>query len=130
MLVTKGSNEAAVRRGYSKLVKLEKYHPSVKVVVLTDEPYVYPDLQNIVCPKSYKSPLGTLPSSTPRTYSADRSPLLAQARPSTRLARSTTSATTSRSESTTGSFTCRSFATFSPHPATDTRGPQGRGIRH
>lgn len=58
VLVTKGSNEAAVRRGYNKLIKLEKYHPSVKVVVLTDEPYVYPDLQNIVCPKSYKSPLG------------------------------------------------------------------------
>ncbi|KDE09694.1 hypothetical protein MVLG_00097 [Microbotryum lychnidis-dioicae p1A1 Lamole] len=58
VLVTKGSNEAAVRRGYNKLIKLEKYHPAVKVVVLTDEPYVYPDLQNIVCPKSYKSPLG------------------------------------------------------------------------
>ncbi|GAA5832241.1 hypothetical protein JCM11251_004290 [Rhodosporidiobolus azoricus] len=58
VLVTKGSNENAVRRGYNKLIKLEKYHPSVKVVVLTDEPYVYPDLQNIVCPKSYKSPLG------------------------------------------------------------------------
>ena len=58
VLVTKGSNEAAVRRGYNKLLKLEKYHPSVKVVVLTDEPYVYPDLQNVVCPKSYKSPLG------------------------------------------------------------------------
>ncbi|KAK4057614.1 hypothetical protein OIO90_001261 [Microbotryomycetes sp. JL221] len=58
VLVTKGSNESAVRRGYNKLIKLEKYHPAVKVVVLTDEPYVYPDLQNIVCPKSYKSPLG------------------------------------------------------------------------
>ncbi|KAI5478547.1 egghead protein (zeste-white 4 protein), glycosyltransferase family 2 protein [Pseudohyphozyma bogoriensis] len=58
VLVTKGSNESAVRRGYNKLLKLEKYHPAVKVVVLTDEPYVYPDLQNIVCPKSYKSPLG------------------------------------------------------------------------
>jgi hypothetical protein len=58
VLVTKGSNETAVRRGYNKLLKLENYHPSVKVVVLTDEPYVYPDLQNIVCPKSYKSPLG------------------------------------------------------------------------
>lgn len=30
----------------------------VKVIVLTDEPYVYPDLQNIVCPKAYVSPLG------------------------------------------------------------------------
>lgn len=58
VLVTKGSNETAVRRGYNKLIGLEKYHPAVKVVVLTDEPYVYPDLQNIVCPKSYKSPLG------------------------------------------------------------------------
>ncbi|KAA1096238.1 hypothetical protein PGT21_009736 [Puccinia graminis f. sp. tritici] len=58
LLVTKGSNESAVRRGYNKLVLLEKYHPAVKVIVLTDEPYVYPDLQNIVCPKSYVSPLG------------------------------------------------------------------------
>ncbi|KAH9457125.1 hypothetical protein MJO28_011336 [Puccinia striiformis f. sp. tritici] len=58
LLVTKGSNENAVRRGYNKLVLLEKYHPAVKVIVLTDEPYVYPDLQNIVCPKSYNSPLG------------------------------------------------------------------------
>lgn len=61
VVVTKGSNEAAVRRGYNKLILLEKYHPSVKVVVLTDEPFVYPDLQNIVCPKSYKSPLGSFP---------------------------------------------------------------------
>lgn len=33
VLVTKGSNESAVRRGYNKLVKLEKYHPAVKTVV-------------------------------------------------------------------------------------------------
>jgi hypothetical protein len=58
VLVTKGSNEAAVRRGYNKLIKLEKYHPAIKTIVLTDEPYVYPDLQNIVCPKDYVSPLG------------------------------------------------------------------------
>ncbi|KAK9899185.1 glycosyltransferase family 2 protein [Cystobasidium minutum MCA 4210] len=58
VLVTKGSNESAVRRGYNKLVKLEKYHPAIKTIVLTDEPYVYPDLQNIVCPKDYVSPLG------------------------------------------------------------------------
>ncbi|KAH9810839.1 glycosyl transferase family group 2-domain-containing protein [Melampsora americana] len=58
LLVTKGSNENAVRRGYNKLLLLEKYHPAVKVIVLTDEPYVYPDLQNIVCPKAYVSPLG------------------------------------------------------------------------
>jgi len=58
LLVTKGSNESAVRRGYNKLLPLEKYHPALKVIVLTDEPYVYPDLKNIVCPKNYKSPLG------------------------------------------------------------------------
>jgi hypothetical protein len=37
---------------------LEKYHPAIRTIVLTDEPYVYPDLQNVVCPKAYKSPLG------------------------------------------------------------------------
>ncbi|KEI41382.1 glycosyltransferase family 2 protein [Mixia osmundae IAM 14324] len=58
LLVTKGSNEGAVRRGYNKLIKLEKYHPAVKVILLSDEPYSYPDLQNVVCPKAYKSPLG------------------------------------------------------------------------
>lgn len=40
LLVTKGSNEGAVRRGYNKLLEVEKYHPAVKVIVLTDEPYV------------------------------------------------------------------------------------------
>lgn len=40
LLVTKGSNEGAVRRGYNKLLECEKYHPAVKVIVLTDEPYV------------------------------------------------------------------------------------------
>ncbi|KZT52981.1 glycosyltransferase family 2 protein [Calocera cornea HHB12733] len=58
VLVTKGSNETAVRRGFDTLVKLEKLHPSVKVYVLTDEPYAYPDISNIVCPKAYKSPQG------------------------------------------------------------------------
>lgn len=40
LLVTKGSNEGAVRRGYNYLLKLERYHPAVKVIVLTDEPCV------------------------------------------------------------------------------------------
>jgi hypothetical protein len=30
LLVTKGSNENAVRRGYNKLLLLEKYHPAGK----------------------------------------------------------------------------------------------------
>ncbi|PWN32422.1 uncharacterized protein FA14DRAFT_161866 [Meira miltonrushii] len=56
--VTRGSNPEATRRAHSKLKKLEQYHPAVRVCVLTDEPYVYPDLDNIVCPKSYVSPKG------------------------------------------------------------------------
>ncbi|KAI5476089.1 egghead protein (zeste-white 4 protein), glycosyltransferase family 2 protein [Pseudohyphozyma bogoriensis] len=58
VLVTEGSNKSAVRRGHNKLLKPKKYHPAVKDVVLTKEPYIYPNLQNIVCPESYKSPLG------------------------------------------------------------------------
>lgn len=56
--VTRGSNPEATRRAHAKLKKLEQYHPAVRVCVLTDEPYVYPDLDNIVCPKSYVSPKG------------------------------------------------------------------------
>lgn len=56
--VTRGSNEEATRRAHAKLKKLEKYHPAVRVMVLTDEPYAYPDLDNLVCPKAYESPLG------------------------------------------------------------------------
>ncbi|KAI9137422.1 glycosyl transferase family group 2-domain-containing protein [Paraphysoderma sedebokerense] len=58
VIVTKGSNPDAVRRGYNTMLPLEKLHPSVKVVVLTDEPYAYPDLNNIVCPTDYKSEKG------------------------------------------------------------------------
>ncbi|KAI9137418.1 family 2 glycosyltransferase [Paraphysoderma sedebokerense] len=58
VIVTKGSNPEAVRRGYTSMLPLEQLHPSVKVVVLTDEPYSYPDLYNIVCPKDYKSDKG------------------------------------------------------------------------
>ena len=57
-VVTKGSNESAVRRGYETLSKLVDLHPSVQLVVLTDEPHAYPDLNNVVCPKSFKSALG------------------------------------------------------------------------
>ncbi|KAJ3339008.1 hypothetical protein HDU91_001082 [Kappamyces sp. JEL0680] len=37
---------------------LNAYHPSVEVVVLTDEPYVYPDLNHVMTPSSFKSPKG------------------------------------------------------------------------
>jgi hypothetical protein len=56
--VTRGSNEDATRRAHTKLKLLEKYHPAVRVIVLTDEPYAYPDLDNMMTPKNYKSPLG------------------------------------------------------------------------
>ncbi|KAI9137421.1 glycosyl transferase family group 2-domain-containing protein [Paraphysoderma sedebokerense] len=58
VIVTKGSNPDAVRRGYNNMLPLEQLHPAVKVVVLTDEPYAYPDLNNIVCPADYKSEKG------------------------------------------------------------------------
>ncbi|KAJ3005170.1 hypothetical protein HKX48_000838 [Thoreauomyces humboldtii] len=58
VIVTQGSNEEAVRRGYNRMKPLERLHPSVRVVVLTDAPYAYPDLDNVVCPTDYKSPMG------------------------------------------------------------------------
>ncbi|TPX53694.1 hypothetical protein PhCBS80983_g06229 [Powellomyces hirtus] len=58
LIVTQGSNEEAVRRGYNRMKPLERLHPSVRVVVLTDAPYSYPDLDNVVCPADYKSPKG------------------------------------------------------------------------
>ncbi|EPQ30870.1 uncharacterized protein PFL1_01767 [Pseudozyma flocculosa PF-1] len=54
--VTRGTNEDATRRCHLELRKLEKYHPAVEVIVLTDEPNAYPDLNNIVTPKAYVSP--------------------------------------------------------------------------
>ncbi|KAN0065299.1 hypothetical protein ACQY0O_001134 [Thecaphora frezii] len=54
--VTRGTNEEATRRCHLELRKLEKYHPAVEVIVLTDEPNAYPDLNNIVTPKAYVSP--------------------------------------------------------------------------
>ena len=56
--VTRGSNPETTRRAHSQLKQLEKYHPAVRVVVLTDEPYAYPDLDNIVTPKNYNSATG------------------------------------------------------------------------
>ncbi|TKY88452.1 hypothetical protein EX895_002804 [Sporisorium graminicola] len=56
--VTRGSNPETTRRAHLHLKKLEKYHPAVRSIVLTDEPYYYPDLDNVMTPKSYKSPLG------------------------------------------------------------------------
>ncbi|SAM81576.1 related to beta 1,4-mannosyltransferase (egghead protein) [Ustilago bromivora] len=56
--VTRGSNPETTRRAHLHLKKLEKYHPAVRAIVLTDEPYYYPDLDNVMTPKAYKSPLG------------------------------------------------------------------------
>ena len=53
--VTKGSNEEAVRRSYNSMLHLTKLHPSVKLFVLSDEPYTISGVNNIVCPKDYKS---------------------------------------------------------------------------
>ncbi|KAI9140058.1 acyltransferase family-domain-containing protein [Paraphysoderma sedebokerense] len=58
VIVTKGCNHDAVRRRYSSMLPLEKLHPVVKVVVLTNEPFSYPDLNNVVCPSNYQSDKG------------------------------------------------------------------------
>ncbi|RKO85615.1 glycosyl transferase family group 2-domain-containing protein [Blyttiomyces helicus] len=58
VIVSQGSNEMAVRRSYDRMKLLTDLHPAVKVVVLTDEPYVFEGLPNMVCPKDYTSPLG------------------------------------------------------------------------
>jgi hypothetical protein len=56
--VTKGCNDEAVRRAYNSLVHLNGLHPSIEVVILSDEPYHYPDLNNVVCPEKFQSANG------------------------------------------------------------------------
>ncbi|KAJ3069660.1 hypothetical protein HK102_006861 [Quaeritorhiza haematococci] len=56
--VTKGSNDEAVRFSYSQMKDFEKLHPAIKVVILSDEPYAFPDLRNVVVPKEYRTDEG------------------------------------------------------------------------
>ncbi|KAJ3085073.1 hypothetical protein HK102_000348 [Quaeritorhiza haematococci] len=58
LTVTKGTNEEAVRHSYAQMKDFEKLHPAIRVVVLSDEPYAFPDLGNVVVPKDYKTDEG------------------------------------------------------------------------
>ena len=58
VVVTKGSNEEAVREGYTGMEHLQHLHKSIELVVLTDEPFSYPDLNNVVCPTEFEPPNG------------------------------------------------------------------------
>ena len=55
VIVTRGSNKEAVYRSYHSMLHLEDVHPSVRVHVLTDEPYNYPDINCWSCPKGFTS---------------------------------------------------------------------------
>ncbi|KAJ3080112.1 hypothetical protein HK102_003295 [Quaeritorhiza haematococci] len=58
LTVTKGSNDEAVRYSYSQMKDFEKLHPAIRVVILSDEPYAFPDLRNVVVPKEYRTDEG------------------------------------------------------------------------
>lgn len=54
-IITRGSNKEAVYRSYNAMLHLEQVHPSVRVHVVTDEPYYYPDINCWSCPKSFST---------------------------------------------------------------------------
>ncbi|PWN51399.1 hypothetical protein IE53DRAFT_51821 [Violaceomyces palustris] len=56
--VTKGTNPETTTRCHLSLKELEKYHSAVKAIVLTDEPHRFSNLESIMTPESYRSPLG------------------------------------------------------------------------
>ncbi|KAJ3084272.1 hypothetical protein HK102_000719 [Quaeritorhiza haematococci] len=58
LTVTKGTNQEAVRHSYNQMKPFERLHPSIKVLVLSDEPWTFPDLQNVVVPKAYTTDEG------------------------------------------------------------------------
>ncbi|KAJ3067322.1 hypothetical protein HDU98_009497 [Podochytrium sp. JEL0797] len=53
--VTKGDNREAVYRAWQAHKHLENFHPSVRVHVLTDEPYFFEGINCYTCPKNFNS---------------------------------------------------------------------------
>ncbi|KAJ3230858.1 hypothetical protein HDU81_004176 [Chytriomyces hyalinus] len=51
--VTKGDNREAVYRAWQAHKHLEAFHPSVRVHVLTDEPYFFEGINCYTCPKNF-----------------------------------------------------------------------------
>ncbi|RKP01185.1 hypothetical protein CXG81DRAFT_5632, partial [Caulochytrium protostelioides] len=55
LTVTKGDNRDAVYRTWNAHKHLERLHPSVRVHVLTDEPYFFENINCYTCPKSFET---------------------------------------------------------------------------
>lgn len=55
LTVTKGDNREAVYRSWNAHKHLERLHPSVRVHVLTDEPYFFENINCYTCPKNFKT---------------------------------------------------------------------------
>jgi hypothetical protein len=55
LTVTKGANKEAVYRAWNAHKHLEGLHPSIRVHVLTDEPYFFENINCYTCPKSFHS---------------------------------------------------------------------------
>lgn len=53
LTVTKGDNREAVYRSWNAHKHLERLHPSVRVHVLTDEPYFFENINCYTCPKNF-----------------------------------------------------------------------------
>ncbi|KAJ3029942.1 UNVERIFIED_CONTAM: hypothetical protein HDU68_010628 [Siphonaria sp. JEL0065] len=53
--VTKGDNREAVYRAWQAHKHLENFHPSIRVHVLTDEPYFFEGINCYTCPKNFQT---------------------------------------------------------------------------
>ncbi|KAJ3122192.1 hypothetical protein HK098_003070 [Nowakowskiella sp. JEL0407] len=53
LTVTRGNNREAVYRSWNAHRHLERIHPSVRVHVLTDEPYFFENINCYTCPKTF-----------------------------------------------------------------------------
>ncbi|KAI8803936.1 glycosyl transferase family group 2-domain-containing protein [Cladochytrium replicatum] len=55
LTVTRGNNREAVYRAWNGHKHLERLHPSVRVHVLTDEPFFFENINCYTCPKSFNT---------------------------------------------------------------------------
>ncbi|KAI8809145.1 glycosyl transferase family group 2-domain-containing protein [Cladochytrium replicatum] len=55
LTVTRGNNREAVYRSWNAHRHLERLHPSIRVHVLTDEPYFFENINCYTCPKAFST---------------------------------------------------------------------------
>ncbi|KAJ3125513.1 hypothetical protein HK098_000200 [Nowakowskiella sp. JEL0407] len=55
LTVTRGNNREAVYRAWNAHKHLERLHPSVRVHVLTDEPFFFENINCYTCPKAFST---------------------------------------------------------------------------